>query len=1066
MTRRFALQGSALLLLPMIAAGVYLSIRADMVPREAAHQPGQRPAIYWRPVVWQKGASHAAPHDLRPVANTNPNASSQPLRDHPLRVAATPDGRKAYVLLHGAEIDPGHEVAVMDIKKAVLVKRIRVGSRPKGLAFHPNGRFLVVLNWYSNYASVIDTHTDEVTSQFYVPYYCQQMVFNQAGTVAYVTNFWRDQVLVVDVEASDDQFVATMRQTGGFNRVEFLGYHALAEFDRRFVQKLAEQPAQKGKQLARCSRCGWADWYSGEQSFQCRYCGLSEDLKSRLIGEEVVYALSSKRAAEAAKKLPAGINFVLSAHCGTAGCHSQAAGGFVAGHDLGKNFRSAVENCVPGDAEASHLLRICVSTKHGGYADSMTGTFHPKGGVIFHDPENDPDYQALRHWVNGASEGPGITVGAKPDALALSDDEQTLYVANPFEQSISVVDLESQREVRRIYTQSVVTDVKTLGRWLVATSLGAGFGAPKDHDSDGRESLDRNNPRADFSLWRDPTTGEPLPIGQQKVLGPFAHVDGTKQEKFRDITNDLIVIDLDEEAKAAPSEYPGWGLDVSRYRATAAYTRYTADTFEAMYGDKKGDVAATLMQVLGAHPEQIGVWEDRLFVVNGGSFEVAEYRLNLEAEDPAHRLIPVRTYGTDLNPRGLCVVPGGKYLLTANFFGETVSVIDRETLERTDIALGHIGLRFPATDAERGELFVQTSILSADGDQSCVHCHYRDAGDGRAWSVSQTMGTNREQTEERTGGSHKLPSCVRNLFAQVPFFVEGILSIDEPLTMMMEHNPLVDFAGPTPRRDFTDVFCPKEEEHLYAKSADAVITAAPLGAQTLPPDVRLVDLAYRREIQFRSITKQYWGHAYGFRDIQRFVGNFQAAEPRLLPNPNAQGSSDDTQIKLGRELFFSLEVGCASCHPPPHFTLKDGIYNQNASLPPLVTPNPRDDAHMLVSADRQDHNLGFVRYWDQDDQGRVEENEGFFTTPSLRGVWAVPPVFLHHGQARSLREVICSPGHPALRRLRYPPHAVTQLRNNEKGFNETFGLPDTHGQTSHLSYREINALVKFLQSIE
>ena len=1066
MTRRFARHGSFLALLPMIAAGLYLSIRADLGPRETAYQRGHNPPVYWKPVVRRDEPRQAAPHDLRPVANTNPNAPPQPHRDHPLRVAATPDGRKAYVLLHGSEIDPGHEVAVVDLENAELIKRVRVGSRPKGLALHPDGRFLVILNWYSNYASVIDTHTDEVTSQFHVPYYCQQLVFNRAGTIAYVTNFWKNQVLVVDVDASDDRFVATMRQLGGFNRVEFLGYHALADFDRRFADRLAERSAHEGEHLARCSRCGWAEWYCGKQNFQCRYCGLSQDLKGRLIRKEIVHALSNDGVAEAARKLPVGINFVLRSHCGTAGCHSQAAGGFVAGYDIEKNFRSTVENCVPGDPAASHLLRICISTKHGGYADSMTGTFHPKGGIIFHDPDNDSDYQALRQWINESSERPGIAVGDKPDALALANDERTLYVANPFAQSISVVDLESRREVRRIYTQSVVTDVKVMGRWLVATSLGAGFGAPKDHDPNGRESPDRRNSRADFSLWRDPKTGRPLPIDQQKALGPFAHVDGTAQEKFRDITNDLIVIDLDQEAGAAPAEGIGWGLDVSRYQATAAYTRYTADTFEAMYGDRKGDVAAALMQILGAHPEQMGVWANRLFVVNSGSFEVAEYRLNLDAVDPARRLAPVRTYETDLNPRGLSVVPGGRHLLTANFLGDSVSVIDLETRERTDIRLGSFHPRFPATDAERGELFVQTSILSADGDQSCVHCHYRDTGDGRAWSVSQTMGTNREQTEERTGGSHKLPSCVRNLFVQVPLFVEGILSIDEPLTMMMEHNPLLDFAGSTPRRDYTDVFCPKDEEHRYAKSADAVITAAPLGGQTLPPDVRLVDLAYRREIHFRSITKEYWGQAYGFRDIQKVVGDFQAAEARLLPNPNAQGNPDDPQIKLGRELFFSPEVGCASCHPPPHFTLKDGIYNQNASLPPLVTPNPRDDAHMLVSADRQDHNLGFVRYWDEDDQGRVEENEGFFTTPSLRGIWAAPPVFLHHGQARSLREVVCPPGHPALRRPRYPPRVVTQPRNNEKGFNETFGLPDTHGQTSHLSYREINALVKFVQSIE
>ncbi len=1052
------------LLLPLIAAGTYLSIRADQRQPAAPTKSGG-PSAPWKPVMGKAATEIQTPHDLKPVPNVNPNAPPQPRREHPIRVVATLDGKKAYVTLHGSELEPGREVAVVDLEQGKLLKKIRVGSRPKGLALHPGGRFLVVLNWFSNYASVIDTQKDEVVSQFYVPYYCQQMVFNRAGTVAYVSNFWKSQVLVLDVKVDEDKFEAKIRETGGFNRLEFLGYHKLAASDR--LAELAEdKSSHEGQNLARCSKCGWADWYPVRQSFQCRYCNVSQDFKGRLIKPDLISALSKEKVSQAAKKIPMGINLILRARCGQSGCHLQPNGGFVAGANVEENYRSAIAHCVPGDGAGSHLLRIVTSTAHGGYADSLSGTHHAKGGVIFKDPKNDPDYQALKRWIDKASEGPGITVGDKPDALALSEDEQTLYVANPFEQSISVVDLKQQRERRRIFTQSVVTDLKVFGRWLVACGLGSGFGAPKAHDPHGRESLDRNNPNAEFSLWRNPNTGKPLPIAQQKVLGPFAHVDGTKQMKFRDISNDLIVINLDEEKKAAPKGAWGWSLNVAHYDATPAYTRYAADTFEAMFGDKKGDVPKELQKVIGAHPEQIGRWGDRIFVVNAGSFEIAEYKLNLNAANPEERLIPVTSYETDLHPRGMEVVPGGRYLLTANMFGETLSIIDRTTRQRKDVGVGNVKPRFPATDAERGELFVETSILSADGDQSCVHCHYRDTGDGRAWSVSQTMGTNRDQTEERAGGSHKVPSCVRNLFAQVPFFVEGTLSIDEPLTMMMEQNPLVDFAAPTPRHDYTKVFCPKDKEAWYAKSADAVITAAPLGAKKLPGGVRLVDLAYRRDLHFREITKKYWGKEYSFRDIQKFTGDFQGLETRLLPNPNAQGYPDDPEVKYGRELFFSPEVGCASCHPPPHFTLKDGIYNQNAALPPVVTPNPRDDAHMLVSADRQDYNLGFVRYWDKEDKGRIEENEGFFTTPSLRGIWAVPKVFLHHGQARSLREVICAPGHPALQRIRYPTPDVTYPRTWEKGHNEINGLPDTHGQTSHLSYRQVNALVKFVLSIE
>lgn len=982
--------GAWLALAPALAAGLWasLSIDARLVVPTAQELAAPRLVVSARA---PRPADPPVFRDLAPVADPSPRTPPPPRRPNPIRVAVTPDGRKAYVALHGSEADPGREVAVVDVPGARLLARVRVGSRPKSVAMHPGGRFAVVTNWFSNYLSVIDTVTDRVTARVSVPDYCQQVEFAPDGRTAYVTCFWTGQVLVLDVQCADGAFAARVRPLGGFDRDAFFGPRGSV--------------APTG-----------------------------------------------------------GVNGILRSSCGTSACHMRPQGGFVAGPDPDANLAAAVAHARAGDGAGSPLLRAVTSTTHGGVADALTGLHHPQGGVVFPDPRQDIDYQAIKEWIDRASEGPGIRVGDKPDAMALAPDGHTLFVANPFETSISVVDLTRMREVRRIYTQSVVTDLAVAGGFLVAVGLGAGFGAPKAHDPGGRESTDRDNPEAEFSLWRDPATGKPLPIARQKPLGPFAHVDGTAQVKFRDISNDIILIDLAQEARA-PVEN-GWGLDVSRYAATPAYTRYASDTFEATFGDVKGDVPAALLAVLGAHPEQIVVEGDRLAVLAGGSFEIGEYRLVAGARDPAARLQALRSLGTGINPRGMAAVPGGRWYLTADFLDGTLSIIDRTDGSRRAVPVGPPTPRFPATDAERGELFAETSILSVDGDQSCVHCHYRDAGDGRAWSVSQTMGTNRAQTEERTGGSQRVPACVRNLAAQVPLFIEGTLSIDEPLTMIMEQNPLIDFAGPTPRGDYTALKCPPEREAEFAPGADRVVSAAPASGKALPPGTRVVDLAYRRDAHFRAITRRYWGAEYGIRDIQRFVGAFQGAQTRLLPNPLAQALVPDPEVELGRALFASPEVGCISCHAPPDFTLKSGIPNANAALPPLVSAYPRDDAHSLISAHRMDLNTGFRRDFSPGDRGRIEESEGFVTTPSLRGIWALPAIFLHHGQARSLREVVCTPDHPALRRHRVPPRAVTRPRLHEAGFNELGGLPDTHGQTSHLTARQVDALVRYLESIE
>ena len=73
-------------------------------------------------------------------------------------------------------------------------------------------------------------------------------------------------------------------------------------------------------------------------------------------------------------------------------------------------------------------------------------------------------------------------------------------------------------------------------------------------------------------------------------------------------------------------------------------------------------------------------------------------------------------------------------------------------------------------------------------------------------------------------------------------------------------------------------------------------------------------------------------------------------------------------------------------------------------------------------------------------------------TPSLRGVWASAN-FLHHGLAHSIREAILGPGHPA-------------LHPGEQGWAaDAVGL-DSHGNTKSLSKDDVDALVRYVESIE
>jgi cytochrome c peroxidase len=74
-------------------------------------------------------------------------------------------------------------------------------------------------------------------------------------------------------------------------------------------------------------------------------------------------------------------------------------------------------------------------------------------------------------------------------------------------------------------------------------------------------------------------------------------------------------------------------------------------------------------------------------------------------------------------------------------------------------------------------------------------------------------------------------------------------------------------------------------------------------------------------------------------------------------------------------------------------------------------------------------------------------------TASLRGVWSQAN-YLHHGYARSIREAILAPGHPA-------------LLPGELGYaQDVSGKNDVHGTTSTLSKQQVQDLINFVQTIQ
>ena len=980
--------------------------------------------------VWRYGAKFVR-RDLAPVPNNNPLPEPQPHRDRPQRVALSADGRKLYVTLAGTEANPGHEVVVVDTSAREVVKRIAVGLRPFSPHLHPAGRFLLVTNELSNYASIIDTQSDEVVNELPLDFYCHGAAFTPDGKRAFIANSYLDQVLVVDLESGTDFLRGRVAVQGGFDERVFFGAGGVDDSLRR-------------------------------------------DLRARGYSEEQI--------SNAALDNAGGINAILRARC--ASCHAHGAGGFVVGSDPVENFLSAVEQCVGGEPMESPLLLAALPKSLGGYGDErLTPRFH-KGGVLFQ--ADDPDLKRIVHWIERAAGGPGIVVsnmGSHPREVALSRDGRVLFVGNTGTNDVSMVDTKLLRETAAIYTGSPVNHLAVLpdaaGRdQLVILTLGAGFGAPPQRDSLGAETWDRQHPAAQFSVLRDPATTDPFPIEQQAVLGPYDAVDGTWGQRMRDIQNDLIAVDISRLATPDPGAELDYLLRVNRYEAHAGWVRYSSDTAEATTGDTKGDIPPELQRVHGSFPDSWARVGNRLYVSMAGSFEVVEYEVRPNAPDPADRLVPLRAFKTGLRPMGLAAGQVGTVadglLFTANQIGESVSIIDLRSGQSTELAVGNLSRPLLDTDAEKGELLVHTSVFTSDNDSSCFHCHLNDTGDGRPSGAAEVIGQTRNG-HIVTGGTLGIPQ-MRNIFAIQPYYFEGTHRLSEGQGAdLNEPAASIDFDRPIWAGDFTSVMSPvphsrRVERHEEIKE---MALTHKLGATGY-------DLDERREEFWRGQALRYFGQAASITDLYRYTGAWLGNTTHLLPNPI---DKQHPSVERGRLIFSDSRTMCLVCHSEPEFTNKGPLLapNSRRALPPLTTISRRDASYTLASVRSVEHANGVETDTDPDDRGRVEDREGSFTTMQLRGILFRPPTFLHHGRARSLREVLCTPGHPALRRYRLPVlqgDEDSRVARLERGMNELTGRQadgrlnpndqaiDTHGGTSHLTPRQIEDLLNFLKSIE
>src|SRR5262245_4214556 len=116
----------------------------------------------------------------------------------PNRIVFHPDGKTAWVVY-----DKSHDLGVIDAESKKLVKRMKIGGNPYNLAFTPDGRHLLVLDWGSDTSNdeiiFYDLKAEKIDGRVAVSTWPAHAIFSRDGKLLYVSGETAGDVTVIDV---------------------------------------------------------------------------------------------------------------------------------------------------------------------------------------------------------------------------------------------------------------------------------------------------------------------------------------------------------------------------------------------------------------------------------------------------------------------------------------------------------------------------------------------------------------------------------------------------------------------------------------------------------------------------------------------------------------------------------------------------------------------------------------------------------------------------------------------------------------------------------------------------
>jgi YVTN family beta-propeller protein len=339
-----------------------------------------------------------------------------------------------------------------------------------------------------------------------------------------------------------------------------------------------------------------------------------------------------------------------------------------------------------------------------------------------------------------------LPAGHSACAPILSPDGKTLFVCNRFNNDVSVFDLGTKRETRRIAVrrEPVAAAITPDGRrLLIANHLHTGR-ADVEHVGAVVSVIDTALGRVIDDLWLPSGSGllndlRISPDGKHAVVTHILarfHLPTTQLDRGWVNTNAKTLIDLDRmevvntvllDTVDRGAAYPwgaAWTADGQKLVVALAGTHeISVMDFPALL-EKLAKLTPTLQ--LSAS----GVWPSGVWPAGGP-------RASSDVPNDLSVLVGLRERrplpAGDLGPRGVVVV--GRVAYTANYFSDTLSAFELDD-PHPKAATIPLGPKPPMTDARQGELNFNDARLCFQGWQSCASCHSDDARvDGLNWDL-------------------------------------------------------------------------------------------------------------------------------------------------------------------------------------------------------------------------------------------------------------------------------------------------------------------------------------------